>query len=170
MATLLGAIALGTIFFKSDPEAVIATTTGQEDAPEPRETSTDAAFHVSLKVPVKPLKPVRSWDFHKPLTTEEKKEFEAAEAQVQKFLTWGKMDPEAVPAFRQTLFKMGDRAIADIARGLSQVTKDDINDKADAEAIVHKIDVLGYFANSKNPLAGGSAAHLAKRPFVMARR
>lgn len=112
------------------------------------------------------LSPINPWDYHAPLSVEEKREFELVEAQIHKFLTWGKMDPNSVTTFRQILFKIGDRAIADIARELSNVTKEEIRDKNDAEGIVHKIDALAYFANSQNPLGADSVASLAKRPIT----
>lgn len=169
IAGVLGAMAIGTIFLKKEhPEEVTDAMVKIKPQIPAEEAIVPAA--IDNATPLVPddedLKPVSPWDYHQPLTKSEKEEFKKAEAQVQKFLTWGKMDPEAVPAFRQTLFKMGDRAIADLARGLSQITKDDIHDKASAEAIVHKIDALGYFANSQNPLAADSAAYLAKRPIT----
>ncbi len=167
IASVLGALTIGTILFSKGPyNEITVPLANQQNQPRPAQLQTGLA-NKPLPLPgTEALKPVSPWDFHEPLTADEKKEFEAAEAQVRKFLTWGKMDPEAVPAFRQTLFKMGDRAIADLARGLSQITKDEITSKTDAEAVVHRIDALGYFANSENPLAADSVAHLAKRPIT----
>jgi hypothetical protein len=109
-------------------------------------------------------KMVNPWDPHQPLSAAENEEFEMVRIQVQKYLAWGKMDPEAIPVFRQTLFKLGDRAVAQLARELSQLSKESIKDKRDAETVVQKLDELAYFAASSHPLAGDSIAALAKRP------
>ena len=74
------------------------------------------------------------------------------------------MDEDAVPKFRTILFKIGERAVAELARDLSQVKKDDIKDKEDAEEVVYKLDQIAYFARSNNPIAHASIKELALRP------
>ncbi len=162
---LIVMIATRTIIFKKNPSDTVPVAK-VDRGHEPFRTEKPKIGHPMVVVKSEPTKSLSPWDYYQPLSADEKMEFEAAEAQVEKFLTWGRMDPEAVPAFRQTLFKMGDRAIADLARGLSEITEEDIANKADAESIIHKVDALAYFANSNNPLAADSVEFMAKRPIV----
>ncbi|MDQ3232215.1 MAG: hypothetical protein M3Q07_10375 [Pseudobdellovibrionaceae bacterium] len=159
---VIGVMAVGFLFKGKTKVTSEVTFTHSQKQPM---TIQSSAVQKKAAMPLtEDLKPVAPWDYHQPLTADEKKEFERVETQVQKFLTWGEMDPEDVPEFRQTLFKMGDRAIADLARGLSQLTSDDIKDKATAQEIVRQIDQLAYFARTENPLAHDSIKALALRP------
>lgn len=161
-AGVLALLAALTLRFKMQQKSYAVSPEQRE-----KDSATDAGNQV-YESPIRPLPTpaleVKPWDSYKPLSEAEAEEFAAVETQIRKYLTWGHMDPEEVAVFRQTLFKLGDRAIADLARDLAQLTQRDIPDKAAAEEFIHKIDALGYFADSTNSLAFDAIKALATRP------
>ncbi len=56
---------------------------------------------VDLEATSEQRTPFVPWERYQALRSDEKEEFEVVQSQVQKFLTWGKMDSEVVPAFRE---------------------------------------------------------------------
>ncbi len=116
---------------------------------------------ITARPPAPDMKP---WDAFAPLDDDEKAAFNQVEEQIQKYLTWGHMDAAAIPAFRQTLFRLGERGVADLGRRLSALSTSDVGSKEDAARIIQEIDLFSYLTSVDFPLAHQIIQTLATRP------
>ncbi|MBF0299074.1 MAG: hypothetical protein HQK51_10165 [Oligoflexia bacterium] len=98
-----------------------------------------------------------------PLNKKEEKEFLVVREQIGKFYDWGKVDEDALPAFRGTIGELGNRGVAHYVRKLATLTKDTVKTRTTAEQVIRELDTIRYLAENLGEFPLEAVKKLATR-------
>jgi hypothetical protein len=107
------------------------------------------------------------WPKLKPLSAEERERFDTASVQIAKITKWGRLDKEELADFRQTLWELSDRGVAEYGRELSELSAETVRDEAGASKdVMNQVATLDYLSKAKRPAALEVVKDLATRPIA----
>ena len=109
------------------------------------------------------------WPEHASLEPEERERFDAAAKQMSRITKWGRIEDAELHDFRQTLWELSERGVAEYGREIAELSAESIRDgKTPSSEVLEHVSTLDFLAKNKRPAALKVVADLAKRPLAPA--